>query len=110
MTKDVILEWAQVVGEAQRLVLEDTHRQLRAYHVAVMQLVAVANKANAPVEQIQAALEPLAKFGPVPVEEMAHEDTAPIEHDQPDFRREGKPTLVLRTLSDEELLNEREVQ
>jgi hypothetical protein len=100
--------WSEVAIAAQREMLEDLNRQLSRYHTAVLQLMAVAGRAGAPIDEIVEAVR-LCTDGPVPVEELPHDgETEPMEKDDP---REIEairaadhiPTQELRAVTDEDL-------
>jgi hypothetical protein len=99
--------WSEIALEAQREMLTELNWQLSRYHTAVLALMAVAGRAGAPIDEIVAAVR-LCTDGPVPVEEMPHEETAPMERDDP---REIEairaadhiPTQELRAVTDEDL-------
>jgi hypothetical protein len=102
--------WAEIALEAQREMLTELNWQLSRYHRAVLALMAVAGRAGAPIDEIVEAVR-LCTDGPAPVEELPHEETAPMERDedleairQADHGTPaGRPTLELAAVQERDL-------
>jgi hypothetical protein len=90
---------AEELLRAQREMLTVADQQSEAYRQVIRNLAKLCDEHNVPALKVAAALCPLFAIGPQPTQEQGPGNTEPMEVDPPDFRREGRPTVVVQPLS-----------